>query len=90
MQGSKGKTKMLMELGIVLPLMFTFPVFVRQPPDGYATAVASSSPPLLRGNFSQLQGAVAKRRGLSVEDSLFQGSKPLKVSPSVPFFQKGI
>ena len=26
MQGSKEKTKMLMALGIVLPLMFTFPV----------------------------------------------------------------
>jgi hypothetical protein len=27
---------MLMAIGSVLPLMFSFPVFVRQPPDGFA------------------------------------------------------
>ena len=48
---------MLMALGIALQLMFSLPRFVRQPPDGCATAVASPSPPLLRGNFFTPSGA---------------------------------
>jgi hypothetical protein len=39
------KTKMLMALGIVLPLCPRLPVFVRQPPDGFAVA------PFVKGEF---------------------------------------
>ena len=59
-QGSQRKAKMLMVLGIERPLMFSLPV--RQPPEGYATAVAAPSLPMIRGNFFTAPGPLGLGR----------------------------